>query len=568
MTENFWKDKYPAGVPAEINADQYPNVQAVLKQSCQRFADKPAFSNLGKTLTYGELYELSGAFAAYLQNHTDLKPGDRIAVQLPNILQYPVVVFGAMRAGLIVVNTNPLYTAREMEHQFNDSGAKALICLANMAHLAEEVLPKTGVKHVVVTEVGDLLPTFKRLLVNAVIKHVKKMVPPFSLPKAVKLNDALAKGRGRAVNEASPQGGDIAVLQYTGGTTGVAKGAMLTHRNLIANMLQCKALMGANLNDGCEILITPLPLYHIYAFTFHCMAMMLTGNHNILISNPRDLPAMTKELSKYKFTGFVGLNTLFVALCNNEGFRNLDFSALKLTLSGGMALQLATAERWKQVTGCAISEGYGMTETSPVVSVNPFQSIQIGTIGIPVPSTQCKVVDDEGNDVGLGAPGELCVKGPQVMKGYWQRQEATDEILDAEGWLKTGDVAVIQDDGFMRIVDRKKDMILVSGFNVYPNELEDVLATLPGVLQCAAIGVPDEKSGEAIKMFVVAKPGVSLTKEQVMEHMRSNVTGYKVPRAIEFRDALPTTNVGKILRRELRDEELKKLKAKQEKAQA
>ncbi|WP_077527105.1 long-chain-fatty-acid--CoA ligase FadD1 [Metapseudomonas resinovorans] len=568
MTENFWKDKYPAGVPAEINADQYPNVQAVLKQSCQRFADKPAFSNLGKTLTYGELYELSGAFAAYLQNHTDLKPGDRIAVQLPNILQYPVVVFGAMRAGLIVVNTNPLYTAREMEHQFNDSGAKALICLANMAHLAEEVLPRTGVKHVFVTEVGDLLPTFKRLLVNAVIKHVKKMVPPFSLPQAVELNDALAKGRGRAVNEASPQGGDIAVLQYTGGTTGVAKGAMLTHRNLIANMLQCKALMGANLNEGCEILITPLPLYHIYAFTFHCMAMMLTGNHNILISNPRDLPAMTKELSKYKFTGFVGLNTLFVALCNNEGFRNLDFSALKLTLSGGMALQLATAERWKQVTGCAISEGYGMTETSPVVSVNPFQSIQIGTIGIPVPSTQCKVVDDEGKDVGLGAPGELCVKGPQVMKGYWQRQEATDEILDAEGWLKTGDVAVIQDDGFMRIVDRKKDMILVSGFNVYPNELEDVLATLPGVLQCAAIGVPDEKSGEAIKMFVVAKPGVSLTKEQVMEHMRSNVTGYKVPRAIEFRDALPTTNVGKILRRELRDEELKKLKAKQEKAQA
>ncbi|BAN49894.1 long-chain-fatty-acid--CoA ligase FadD1 [Metapseudomonas resinovorans] len=568
MTDNLWKDKYPAGVPAEINADQYPNVQAVLKESCQRFADKPAFSNLGKTLTYGELYELSGAFAAYLQNNTDLKPGDRIAVQLPNILQYPVVVFGAMRAGLIVVNTNPLYTAREMEHQFNDSGAKALICLANMAHLAEEVLPKTGVKHVVVTEVGDLLPTFKRLLVNAVIKHVKKMVPPFSLPHAVKLNDALAKGRGRAVKEATPHNGDVAVLQYTGGTTGVAKGAMLTHRNLIANMLQCKALMGANLNEGCEILITPLPLYHIYAFTFHCMAMMLTGNHNILISNPRDLPAMTKELAKFKFTGFVGLNTLFVALCNNDDFRKLDFSALKLTLSGGMALQLAAAERWKQVTGCAICEGYGMTETSPVVSVNPFQSIQIGTIGIPVPSTLCKVLDDEGNDVGIGAPGELCVKGPQVMKGYWQRQEATDEILDAEGWLRTGDVAVIQEDGFMRIVDRKKDMILVSGFNVYPNELEDVLATLPGVLQCAAIGVPDEKSGEAIKMFVVAKPGVSLTKEQVMEHMRGNVTGYKVPRAIEFRDALPTTNVGKILRRELRDEELKKLKAKQETAKA
>lgn len=568
MTENFWKDKYPAGVPAEINADQYPNIQTVLKASCQRFADKPAFSNLGKTLTYGELYELSGAFAAYLQNHTDLKPGDRIAVQLPNILQYPVVVFGAMRAGLVVVNTNPLYTAREMEHQFNDAGAKALVCLANMAHLAEEVLPRTGVKHVIVTEVGDLLPTFKRILVNAVIKHVKKMVPPFDLPRAVKLNDALSKGRGRAVAEANPQSGDIAVLQYTGGTTGVAKGAMLTHRNLIANMFQCKALMGANLNEGCEILITPLPLYHIYAFTFHCMAMMLIGSHNVLISNPRDLPAMVKELSKFKFTGFVGLNTLFVALCNNEDFRKLDFSALKLTLSGGMALQLATAERWKQVTGCAICEGYGMTETSPVVSVNPFQSIQIGTIGIPLPSTLCKVVDDEGRDVGLGAPGELCVKGPQVMKGYWQRQDATDEILDADGWLKTGDIAVIQDDGFMRIVDRKKDMILVSGFNVYPNELEDVLATLPGVLQCAAIGIPDEKSGEAIKMFVVAKPGVSLTKEQVMEHMRGNVTGYKVPRSIEFRDALPTTNVGKILRRELRDEELKKLNAKKEQVKA
>ena len=568
MTDNFWKDKYPAGVPAEINADQYPNVQAVLKQSCQRFADKPAFSNLGKTLTYGELFDLSGAFAAYLQNHTDLKPGDRIAVQLPNILQYPVVVFGAIRAGLVVVNTNPLYTAREMEHQFNDAGAKALVCLANMAHLAEDVLPKTGVKHVIVTEVGDLLPTFKRILVNAVIKHVKKMVPPFSLPQAVKLNDALSKGRGRAVAEASPQSGDIAVLQYTGGTTGVAKGAMLTHRNLVANMLQVKALMGANMSEGNEILIAPLPLYHIYAFTFHCMAMMLIGGHNVLISNPRDLPAMTKELAQWKFTGFVGLNTLFVALCNNQDFRNLDFSSLKATFSGGMALQQAAAERWEEVTGCAICEGYGMTETSPVVSVNTFENNQIGTIGIPVPSTQCKVVDDAGNDVGRGAPGELCVKGPQVMKGYWQRQEATDEILDADGWLKTGDIAVIQDDGFMRIVDRKKDMILVSGFNVYPNELEDVLVTLPGVLQCAAIGVPDEKSGEAIKMFVVAKPGVSLTKEQVMEHMRGNVTGYKVPRAIEFRDSLPTTNVGKILRRELRDEELKKLNTKKEQVKA
>jgi len=559
MTDNFWKDKYPVGVASEINPDEYQNIQAVLKQSCERFADKPAFSNLGKTLTYGELYKLSGDFAAYLQQNTDLQPGDRIAVQLPNLIQYPIVVFGAMRAGLIVVNTNPLYTAREMEHQFNDAGAKALVCLANMAHLAEEVLPKTGIKHVVITEVADMLPPLKRMLINAVVKHVKKMVPAYSLPKAVKLNDALALGRGKAVREASPKSEDVAVLQYTGGTTGVAKGAMLTHRNIVANMLQCKALMGANLNDGSEVLIAPLPLYHIYAFTFHCMAMMLSGNHNILISNPRDLPAMIKDLSKYRFSGFVGLNTLFVALCNSEDFRKLDFSALKVTLSGGMALQLATAERWKQVTGCPICEGYGLTETSPVASVNPIEHIQIGTIGIPVPSTQFKVINDDGQDLAQGEIGELCIKGPQVMKGYWQRPEATAEVIDAEGWFKSGDIGVVQEDGYIRIVDRKKDMILVSGFNVYPNELEDVLAGLPGVLQCAAIGVPDEKSGEAIKLFVVVKPGESLTKEQVMQHMHDNLTGYKRPKSVEFRDSLPTTNVGKILRRELRDEELRKL---------
>ncbi|CEG50834.1 MULTISPECIES: long-chain-fatty-acid--CoA ligase FadD1 [Stutzerimonas] len=559
MTDNFWKDKYPVGVSSEINPDEYQNIQAVLKQSCERFADKPAFSNLGKTLTYGELYKLSGDFAAYLQQNTDLQPGDRIAVQLPNLIQYPIVVFGAMRAGLIVVNTNPLYTAREMEHQFNDAGAKALVCLANMAHLAEEVLPKTGIKHVVITEVADMLPPLKRMLINAVVKHVKKMVPAYSLPKAVKLNDALALGRGKAVRDVSPSSDEVAVLQYTGGTTGVAKGAMLTHRNIVANMLQCKALMGSNLNDGSEVLIAPLPLYHIYAFTFHCMAMMLSGNHNILISNPRDLPAMIKDLSKYRFSGFVGLNTLFVALCNSEDFRKLDFSALKVTLSGGMALQLATAERWKQVTGCPICEGYGLTETSPVASVNPIEHIQIGTIGIPVPSTQFKVINDDGQDLAQGEIGELCIKGPQVMKGYWQRPEATAEVIDAEGWFKSGDIGVVQEDGYIRIVDRKKDMILVSGFNVYPNELEDVLAGLPGVLQCAAIGVPDEKSGEAIKLFVVVKPGESLTKEQVMQHMHDNLTGYKRPKSVEFRDSLPTTNVGKILRRELRDEELRKL---------
>jgi long-chain acyl-CoA synthetase len=559
MLENFWKDKYPAGVSPEIDPDQYPNVLAVLKDSCQRFANKPAFTNLGKTLTYGDLYTLSGHFAAYLQKHSGLQPGDRIAIQMPNVLQYPIAVFGAMRAGYVVVNTNPLYTPREMEHQFNDSGAKALICLANMAHMAEEVVPKTGVKHVIVTELGDMLPPLKRVLINAAVKYLKKMVPSYNIPGMVRFNDAMAKGRSLSLAEANPASGDIAVLQYTGGTTGVAKGAMLTHRNLVANMLQAKALMGSNMIDGEEVVICPLPLYHIYAFTFHCMAMMVSGNHNVLITNPRDIPSFVKELSKFQFTGFVGLNTLFVALCNDAAFRALDFSKFKVTLSGGMALQLATAERWKQVTGCDICEGFGMTETSPVATVNPISNIQLGTIGIPVPSTLCKIIDEDGNELPLGERGELCVKGPQVMKGYWQRQEATDEILDAEGWLKTGDIAIIQEDGYLRIVDRKKDMILVSGFNVYPNELEDVMATLPGVVQCAAIGVPDEKSGEAIKVFLVKSADSTLTEKDVIAHMRSSLTAYKVPKHVEFRDALPTTNVGKILRRELRDEELKKL---------
>ncbi|MGK0418833.1 MAG: long-chain acyl-CoA synthetase [Halopseudomonas sp.] len=559
MLENFWKDKYPADIPFEINADQYPNILAVLKESCQRFADKPAFTNLGKTLTYGEMYKLSGDFAAYLQKHSGLQPGDRVAIQMPNVLQYPIAVFGARRAGYVVVNTNPLYTPREMEHQFNDSGAKLLICLANMAHLAEQVVPKTGVKKVIVTEVGDMLPPLKRTLINFVVKHVKKMVPAFNIPDAIKFNDALAKGKGQSFTEASPTNDDVAVLQYTGGTTGVAKGAMLTHRNLVANMLQAKAMMGNSIKDGEEVLICPLPLYHIYAFTFHCMAMMISGNHNILITNPRDIPAFVKELSKVRFTGFVGLNTLFVALCNDEIFRGLDFSQFKVTLSGGMALQQATAERWEKITGCKVCEGYGMTETSPLATVNPIKAIQLGTIGIPVPSTLCKIIDDDGTEVPMGDRGELCVKGPQVMKGYWQRQEATDEMLDAEGWLKTGDIAIIQEDGYLRIVDRKKDMILVSGFNVYPNELEDVMAAIPGVTQCAAIGVPDEKSGEAIKVFLVKAPGAELSEEQVKAQMRDSLTAYKVPKFVEFRDALPTTNVGKILRRELRDEELKKI---------
>ncbi|QAX82206.1 long-chain fatty acid--CoA ligase [Candidatus Pseudomonas adelgestsugas] len=559
MNENFWKDKYPAGIAADINLEEYQNIQAVLKHSCQRFADKPAFSNLGKTITYGKLYELSGLFAAYLQQHTYLKPGDRIAVQLPNILQYPVTVFGAIRAGLIVVNTNPLYTAREIEYHFKDSGAKALVCLANVAYLAEQIVPKTTIKHVIITEVADLLSPCKRLLINSAIKYVKQMVPPYYLPMAITFNYVLAKGRGQSVNDVSPASCDVALLQYTGGTTGIAKGVMLTHSNIIANMLQCKAIMGFNLNEGCEVMIAPLPLYHIYAFTFHCMTMMLIGSHNILISNPRDVPSIVKELSRLVFSGFVGLNTLFVALCNNKDFCKLNFSTLKVTLSGGMALQQAVAKRWKDITGCNICEGYGMTETSPVVTVNPIQNIQIGTIGIPVPSTVCKVITNDGVELALGETGELCVKGPQVMKGYWQREDATAEILNSEGWLKTGDIAVIQLDGYVRIVDRKKDMILVSGFNVYPSELEDVLAILPSVLQCAAIGIPDTKSGEYIKIFIVIKPGATLTKNQVMKHMRAHITGYKMPKVIEFRNVLLTTHVGKILRRELRNEELKKL---------
>lgn len=561
MNEMFWLDKYPANIPQTIDADQYPNIQAVLKDACERFADKPAFTNMGKTITYAELYRLSGDFTAWIQNHTDLQPGDRIAIQLPNILQYPVVVFGALRAGLVVVNTNPLYTAREMAHQFKDSGAKAIVCLANMAHLLEKVQPETDIKTVVITEVGDMLPPVKRCIVNAVVKYIKKMVPAYHIPNAFKLNDVLKQGDKKVAKNHNPDASSVAILQYTGGTTGVAKGAMLTHRNLIANMLQARVMMASELNEGMETLVAPLPLYHIYAFTFHCMAMMITGNHNLLITNPRDLKAMIKDLSKWKFSGFVGLNTLFVALCNDKDFRALDFSTLKMTVSGGMALQASAAKRWEEVTGVKICEGYGLTETSPIATVNPITKIQIGSIGIPVPSTFCKVIDADGNELPLGEAGELCIKGPQVMLGYWQNSESTREVLSEDGWLSTGDIAVIQEDGYIRIVDRKKDMILVSGFNVFPNEIESVLATMPEVLHCAAIGVPDERSGEAVKVFIVLREGHQLTAEQAIKHMRKSLTSYKVARQVEFRSSLPMTNVGKVLRRELQAEELKKREA-------
>lgn len=551
--EKFYQDKYPASIPRDVDLNKYSSMVDVFEQAVKKYADRPAFSAVGATLTYRDLDTQTRNFAAWLQNNTDLKPGDRIAVQMPNLGQYPVVVFGAMRAGLIVVNTNPLYTTREMEHQFNDSGAKALVVLANMAENAETVLPHTSIEHVIVTEIADMHSPIKRTLMNAVVKHVKKMVPPFNLPQAHKLPAVLSAGARETFTPVQVKSDDIAVLQYTGGTTGVAKGAMLTHANLVANLLQVRPMMEDTVIEGQEVVIAPLPLYHIYSFTLNCGIMLEAGSHNILIPNPRDIPGFVKELKNHKFTAFLGLNTLFVALCNNEEFQGLDFSHLKLTSSGGMALTSDTAKMWERVTGCPISEGYGMTETSPVVTFNPRSAIQLGTIGLPVPSTSVKTIDDEGNETKLGEPGELCVKGPQVMRGYWQRPEDTRKSFTEDGYIQTGDVAVIQEDGYIRIVDRKKDMIIVSGFNVYPNEIEDVVSSHPKVVECAAVGVPDAKSGEAVKVYLVAS-AEGVTENELKEFCRERLTAYKVPRFFEFRNELPKTNVGKILRRELRDE--------------
>ena len=560
MQAEFWSDKRADGVPSEIDLNTYKSVVEVFERSCKRFADRPAFSNMGVTLTYAELDRLSAAFAAYLQKHTDLKPGERIAVQMPNVLQYPIAVFGALRAGLIVVNTNPLYTAREMRHQFKDAGVRALVYLNLFGKLVQEVLPDTEIEYLIEAKMGDLQPGLKGWLVNAVVKHVKKMVPDYTLPQALPFKHVLRQGSGQSLIPVPKGHDDIAVLQYTGGTTGVAKGAMLTHRNLIANMLQvdaCMAQVGADgtplLKQGQETMIAPLPLYHIYAFTANCMCMMVNGNHNVLITNPRDIPGFVKELGNWQFSGLLGLNTLFVALMDNAEFRKLDFSRLKLTNSGGTALVKATADRWQQLTGCPITEGYGLTETSPVASTNPYgDGGRLGTVGLPVPGTAFKVIDEQGNELPLGERGELCIKGPQVMKGYWQRPDATAEVLDAEGWFKTGDIAVIDPDGFTRIVDRKKDMIIVSGFNVYPNEIEEVVMAHPQVAACAAIGVEDDRSGEAVKLFVVPREG-GIDLDQLKAYCKENFTAYKVPKHYEIRDALPMTPVGKILRRELRE---------------
>jgi len=540
------------GIDTSPDLKRYPNLIALVDEALGQHADAKACSSLGHDLTYAELDGLARDFAAWLQNESGLEAGDRVAVQMPNLIQYLVVVLGVLRAGMVVVNTNPLYTERELEHQFNDAGVRLLVVQSSVAATAASVLPRTGVETVVVTDLADLHPQPRRFLINFVARYVKKLVPPFSIPGALGFRDVLHKGATQPYRQVAPSADDLAMLQYTGGTTGVAKGAMLSHGNLVANVLQCDALFASHRLQGKgDVFMQPLPVYHIYAFTASIYALYV-GAQTVFIPNPRDLGSVVAAFRRYRPQLFCGLNTLFVALSNNEDFRALDFSSLKVTLSGGMALTEAAAQEWQTITGCVVSEGYGLTETSPVATSNPGYAQQIGSIGLPVPGTEVKVVDDGGADLDFNESGELLIRGPQVMQGYWQRPEATAEVIDGDGWFATGDIAVIQPDGYLRIVDRKKDMIVVSGFNVYPNELEAVLVHHPGVLECAAVGVPDPSTGEAVKMFVVRRDE-SLTVEQVREFCRENLTAYKVPKQVEFRSELPKTNVGKILRRELRD---------------
>jgi long-chain acyl-CoA synthetase len=551
--DRIWLKQYPKGVPAEIDVSEYASLRDLFDKSVAQYAARPAYTCMGKSITFAELDALASAFGGWLQAQ-GCKKGARVALMMPNILQYPICLFGILRAGCTVVNVNPLYTARELEHQLTDSGAEVIVVVENFAHTVQEVVAKTKVKRVVVTSIGELLG-FKGLIVDFVLRHVKKMIPAWSLPGSMRLSDALAEGRRKKL-EAVPLGhDDIAFLQYTGGTTGVAKGAMLLHRNIVANLLQARAWVRPFLNpDGREIVLTPLPLYHIFSLTANCLTFMTLGAENILIPNPRDIPGFVKEMSKHRFTVLTGVNTLFNALVNNAEFAKLDFSSLRITLGGGMAVQEAVALKWKQVTGTPLIEAYGLTETSPAATINPLDlPAYNGSIGLPISSTEAILRDDDGKVVPLGQPGELCIRGPQVMAGYWNRPDETAKVLDKDGWLATGDVGVMDERGFIRIVDRKKDMILVSGFNVYPNEIEAVVVMHPGVLECAAVGVPDAKSGEAVKLFVV-KRDESLTAEDVLKHCRDHLTGYKCPRDVEFRKELPKTNVGKILRRELRDE--------------
>jgi long-chain acyl-CoA synthetase len=556
VVEKIWLKHYPKGVPPEIDVGEYASIREVFEESVAKYATRPAFSCMGKSISFAELDTLSAAFGAWLQG-MGCKPGARVALMMPNILQYPVCLFGVLRAGCTVVNVNPLYTARELEHQLSDSGAEVLVCLENFASVFAQVRGKTKVRQTVLTSVGELL-NFKGLLVDFVLRRVKKVVPAFSIPGAIRLSDALAEGRKRTLERVPIGPDDIAFLQYTGGTTGVAKGAMLLHRNIIANLLQARAWLRPFLSESREIIITPLPLYHIFSLTANCLVFMTLGGENVLIPNPRDIPGFIKQMAKYRFTAFTGVNTLFNALVNNAEFRKLDFSSLRLSLGGGMAVQEAVAEKWKQITGVPLIEAYGLTETSPAATMNPLDLPAFnGSIGLPISSTELMLRDDAGHPVALGQPGEICIRGPQVMAGYWQRQDETDKVIDRDGWFATGDIGVMDERGYVRIVDRKKDMILVSGFNVYPNEIEAVVAMHPGVLECAAVGVPDPKSGEAVKLFIV-KGDAALTAESVLAFCREHLTGYKVPRDVEFRTELPKSNVGKILRRELRDEAKKR----------
>ena len=555
--DKVWLKSYPAGVPAEIDVNQYASVREVLEESCAKYGSRRAYSCMGKAITFTELDDLSATFGAFLQAR-GLAKGARVALMMPNVLQYPICLFGTLRAGCTVVNTNPLYTARELEHQLTDSGAEVIVVVENFAQTLADVLGKTKIKHVVVTSVGEMLG-LKGLLIDFVVRRVKKLVPPWRIDGAISLRSALAEGRRRKLDTVAIGHDDIAFLQYTGGTTGVAKGAMLQHRNIIANLLQAGAWVRPFLGEQAHVVITPLPLYHIFSLTANCLTFMTLGGENVLITNPRDIPGFVKELGRHRFTAFTGVNTLFNALLNNADFHKLDFSPLQMTLGGGMAVQKAVAERWQEMTGKPLIEAYGLTETSPAVTINPLDLQQYnGSIGLPVPSTDIELRDDGGHAVPLGKPGEIWVKGPQVMAGYWHRPDETAKVIDDRGWLATGDIGVMDERGFVRIVDRKKDMILVSGFNVYPNEIEAVVAMHSGVLECAAIGAPDEKSGEAVHLFVVKKDS-SLTAAALLEHCRAHLTGYKCPREVEFRDELPKSNVGKILRRELREEMKRKV---------
>ncbi|HUJ85575.1 MAG TPA: AMP-binding protein [Burkholderiales bacterium] len=553
--DRIWLKNYPHGVPAEIDVRAYASLKDILEQSCARYRDLPAFSNMGTTITYAQLDAMSRAFGAYLQQAHGLSKGDRVALMMPNLLQYPVTMFGALRAGMTVVNVNPLYTPRELQHQLEDSGAKVIVVLENFAHTVQEVLERTRVPHVVVTRIGDLLSFPMGLAANLAVKYLKRMVPDWKIPQAIDLQRALALGR-RPLAEVSVTADDIAFLQYTGGTTGVPKGAILTHGNMVANLEQTAAWISRNLQEGAETIVTALPLYHVFSLTANLLTFLKLGAHNVLITNPRDIPGFVKELKKIPFTAITGVNTLFNALLNAPGIGQINAGALKLAVGGGMAVQRAVAERWQKLFGVPLIEGYGLTETSPIVCANPLDVAEFsGTIGMPLPSTDVSIRDNDGKELPTGETGEICVRGPQVMKGYWNRPDETAKVFTADGWLRTGDMGFIDHRGYVKLVDRKKDMILVSGFNVYPNEVEDVAMAHPHVLEAAAIGMPDERSGERVRLVVVRK-SPQLTAEKLIEHCRKHLGGYKVPKDVVFRDQpLPKTNVGKILRREIREQE-------------